>query len=37
MQNALRLGVAERIITPPLGGYLYGYPKPPRSTSVTKA
>ena len=34
MQNTLRLGVAERIITPPVGGYLYGYPKPPRSTSV---
>ena len=34
MQETLRLGVAERIITPPLGGYLYGYPKPPRSTSV---
>ena len=34
MQETLRLGVAERIITPPIGGYLYGYPKPPRSASV---
>ena len=34
MQNTLYLGVAERIITPPIGGYLYGYPNPPRSTSV---
>ena len=34
MQGPLRLGVAERKITPPLGGYLYGYPSPPRSTAV---
>lgn len=34
MQTSLRLGVAERIITPPVGGYLYGYPSPPRSTTV---
>ena len=34
MQKGLRLGVAERIITPKIGGYLYGYPNPPRSTSV---
>ena len=34
MTKGLCLGVAERIITPPVGGYLYGYPNPPRSTSV---
>ena len=31
---ALYLGVARRIITPPVGGFLYGYPSPPRSRSV---
>ena len=30
----LMLGVARRPITPPIGGYLYGYPNPPRSTEV---
>ena len=30
----LHLGVATRPITPPVGGYLYGYPNPPRSTAV---
>lgn len=34
MKKILRLGVAEEIITPPLGGYLYGYPRPSRSTEV---
>lgn len=34
MKNGLSLGVAKRIITPHVGGYLYGYPNPPRSTSV---
>ena len=32
MSKGLSLGVAERIITPPIGGYLYGYPNPPKST-----
>ena len=32
--SCLYLGVATRPITPPVGGYLYGYPSPPRSTSV---
>ena len=31
---AFYLGVALRPITPPLGGYLYGYPNPPRSSAV---
>ena len=30
----LHLGVAQRPITPPIGGYLYGYPNPSRSTEV---
>ena len=34
MSYDLMLGVASRPITPPVGGYLYGYPSPPRSTSV---
>jgi hypothetical protein len=34
MTHGLYLGVKSRNITPPVGGYLYGYPKPPRSTSV---
>lgn len=34
MSQHLLLGVATRPITPPIGGYLYGYPNPPRSTSV---
>ena len=34
MSKSLTLGVATEIITPSLGGYLYGYPNPPHSTSV---
>lgn len=34
MSKQLLLGVAVRPITPPIGGFLYGYPNPPRSTSV---
>lgn len=32
--SMLSVGVASRPITPPVGGYLYGYPNPPRSTEV---
>lgn len=31
---SLLLGVGRRPITPPLGGFLYGYPNPPRSVAV---
>ena len=34
MSQGLFIGIAKRNITPPVGGYLYGYPNPPRSTSV---
>ncbi len=34
MSQKLLLGVGRRPITPPLGGFLYGYPNPSRSTEV---
>lgn len=34
MTEKLLLGVGRRLITPPLGGFLYGYPNPSRSVAV---